>query len=150
MGMKNVKRIEVIVRALVIRGDQILVCMPVDGEYCYLPGGHVEPGESSISAIKREMLEECGVAVDVGELAAVSEERFIQGDKERHEINLVFHVKLSKPTLIVASVEDDIVFDWIGWNDLEPRGFVPKSFFSLGPLHVKHPTTWLGSNGSLV
>jgi 8-oxo-dGTP diphosphatase len=34
-----------------------------------LPGGHVEPGESDVAAVAREVLEETGLVVEVGELA---------------------------------------------------------------------------------
>ena len=41
-----------------------------------IPGGRVEPGESDISAVEREVLEETGLRVEVGALAGTA----LQGD----------------------------------------------------------------------
>ena len=51
------------VRAVVRRGDLLLmVHSPVAGDYKF-PGGGVEPGESAHQALAREVAEECGCAV---------------------------------------------------------------------------------------
>lgn len=147
--MKLPKRIQVIARGLVIRGNAVLVCAPLDGKYCYLPGGKVEPGESSPTALQREFLEECGESIEVGELAAISEERFAQGDKLKHEVNLVFHVKL--PTdAEVRSHAPDIVFRWIAIESVTEENLLPESARKLAMFHVKQPSSiWLGSNSSV-
>jgi len=68
----------------------VLLCRSVKRGYTYLPGGHVEPGEDAASALRRELLEECGLEIDVGPLVAVAEVRFHDGKAPHHEINLVF------------------------------------------------------------
>lgn len=85
--------IEFLARGVLTHVEHILLCRSVEGGYCYLPGGHVEPGESSAEACAREFFEECGLRVDVGACLLVNELRFIQMGVERHEITTVFHVE---------------------------------------------------------
>ena len=59
------------VGGVVIRGDEVLLVRrahaPRQGEWS-LPGGHLELGESLAEAVRREVLEETGVEVEVGPL----------------------------------------------------------------------------------
>ncbi len=59
---------EVCVGAVVCRDDQILLIKranpPQAGKWS-LPGGRVEPGETLLDAVTREVLEETGIAIDV-------------------------------------------------------------------------------------
>lgn len=89
--------IEFIARGLVLRGQHLLVCANRKHGYLYLPGGHVEPGESSAAALVREFKEETGLTVEAGRMMLVSENAFTQRDRLRHEINLVFHVEHPPP-----------------------------------------------------
>jgi len=59
---------EAIVAGVMIKDARILLCHRSPGRRWYpdvwdLPGGHVEPGETSTEALKRELLEELGVSV---------------------------------------------------------------------------------------
>ena len=49
-----------IVRAVMIKDKKLLVAEYI-GHYYFLPGGHVEVGESAESALIRELQEELGV-----------------------------------------------------------------------------------------
>ncbi|KOV22524.1 DNA mismatch repair protein MutT [Streptomyces sp. XY413] len=61
------------VTGIVIEDGQILLLdQDTDGDRSWsLPGGKVEPGETLEEALKREMLEETGVEVEVGRLLYV-------------------------------------------------------------------------------
>jgi ADP-ribose pyrophosphatase YjhB (NUDIX family) len=62
------RRIErVAVRAVALRGDEVLLLRGAAGDYRF-PGGGVDPGETLEESLRRELLEECGAdLVVVGE-----------------------------------------------------------------------------------
>ncbi len=64
------------VAAIILREDAVLLVRrgrePSKGLWG-LPGGLLELGESVEAAVRREVLEECGIEVEVGPLAAIFE-----------------------------------------------------------------------------
>ncbi len=125
------RRIEVIVRGIARHGEHVLVCRSRRG-YSYLPGGHVEFGESFSNALTREFREETGLKTRVLSVIAAGEHRFTQRGKPRHEINIVCHVALKhgKPDAAapppVSSREDDISFEWVPIKRIAATDFRPK------------------------
>lgn len=71
------------VAAVVLRGEDVLLVQrgrePAKGTWG-LPGGLLDLGESVKDGVRREVLEECGVIVDVGRLVAVFEPLERDGD----------------------------------------------------------------------
>lgn len=63
--MDRTERVELTVICLVEDGDRILLQNRVKADWAgyALPGGHVEPGESFVDAVIREMKEETGLNV---------------------------------------------------------------------------------------
>lgn len=60
------------VRAVIVHDGKLLVVRHVhSGSYVALPGGHIDFGEDPVSALKRELVEELGVAPQVGPLLYV-------------------------------------------------------------------------------
>lgn len=122
-------KIEILARGLLVVEGRVLLCRNVEKGYRYLPGGHVEPGESAAAALAREFLEESGITVRVGPLLLTSEHGFVQSGRPRHEMDLVFHVEQPPEEDLFSdwpSLEPDIAFDWvpvgeIAVSDLRPR-----------------------------
>ncbi|MCA9299002.1 MAG: NUDIX domain-containing protein [Phycisphaerales bacterium] len=104
-------QVECIARGVGVTDQKVLVCRDVEGGYCYLPGGHLEFGESLEDALRREYLEECGLPIVVGPLRHVCEQRFLQNGRERHELTLMFHVEHRSGD--VPSLEPEIAFEWL-------------------------------------
>lgn len=81
------------VRALVVR-DGKLLCVNlkreggVTADFWCLPGGGVDPGESLLPALHREMIEETGIAPEIGALLYVQQFR----DDTREHLEFFFHV----------------------------------------------------------
>ncbi len=67
--------VELTVLCLVRDGDRILLQNRVKADWAgyTLPGGHVEPGESFVDAVKREMREETGLEIREPRLAGVKQ-----------------------------------------------------------------------------
>lgn len=65
--------IRVNARGIVLNGDKILLNEFGGGEYYNIPGGGVEPGETIREAVVREVFEEAGLKVSVGDLIYVLE-----------------------------------------------------------------------------
>ena len=63
--MKRSEQVELTVLCLLRQGDRILLQNRVKEDWhgYALPGGHVEPGESVVDAVVREMREETGLTV---------------------------------------------------------------------------------------
>jgi 8-oxo-dGTP pyrophosphatase MutT (NUDIX family) len=121
--MTKPPHIEVLARALVMRGDQVLLCGPQDGDYWYLPGGHVEFDEPAPQALAREFQEELGVTPNVGPCRLIYELRFNQEGRRRHEIGMVFHVE--PPFQDPVAQEPHIRFEWVPLALLVDRDLRP-------------------------
>lgn len=73
--MDKTERAELTVLCLLRRGNQILLQNRVKKDWrgYALPGGHVEPGESIVEAVVREMREETGLTVKAPRLCGVKQ-----------------------------------------------------------------------------
>ena len=63
--MKRIEEVELAVLCMIYDGDRMLLqnCIKRDWRGYTLPGGHVEPGESFVEAVIREMKEETGLDI---------------------------------------------------------------------------------------
>ena len=63
---------------------------PHKAPFYWLPGGGVEPGEIAEEAVRRELIEEAALVIDVRRLLYVSENLFVESGEYRHEVILYF------------------------------------------------------------
>ena len=125
MNEDELAGIEVIARGVCVQGEKILLCKAKGGATTYLPGGHVEFGETGRQALVREVKEELGVDAETGAFLGVVENAFEQHGKPHAEINLVYELKLPAATPARAR-EDWIEFEWrdrAHLDDLLPAAF---------------------------
>jgi ADP-ribose pyrophosphatase YjhB (NUDIX family) len=126
--------VELIARGVLIERGRLLVCRSRKRGHCFLPGGHVEFGETAAAALEREMREELGAPLRAGRFLGVCEASFVQagrsGRRRHHEVNLVF--AMSRPPVgssraaargrpKLASIESKIEFDWLALDQLRGR-----------------------------
>ena len=119
--------IETIARGVAIVGDRLLVCRAKGAETCYLPGGHIEFGETGRTALVREILEELGVSSTTGKFLGVVENSFLQHGKPHAEINLVYELKFESIPEAKAK-EDWIEFVWWPLSALDEANLLPTQF----------------------
>lgn len=120
--------IEYLARALIERDGRILVCRDLEHGHAYLPGGHVEFGESAGEAALRELDEECGLSGEIRAPLLSWEMRFGQGGRRKHELCVVFHVERlgdEEWPENVRSREAHLAFEWIEPAMAEEVGVVP-------------------------
>ena len=118
--------IETIARGVCILGGKVLLCLPKDRSYSYLPGGHIEFGETGREALVREMKEETGLDAIAGDLLGVVESSFVQKGEKHCEINLIYEMKVrGGEGGKVRSCEDWICFDWVDCDKLNSVNLLP-------------------------
>ena len=127
--MDNEHRIEVIARGVCVMDGQLLLCHGKTSGLTYLPGGHVEFGETARQALVREMLEESGRQSETGRFLGCCEHTFLQNGEPHAEINLVFELTVEgvSPLEQVAAAEDWIGFAWHPLDNLAAAHFEPAA-----------------------
>ncbi|MFI5049583.1 MAG: NUDIX domain-containing protein [Gaiellales bacterium] len=85
-------------------------CVIVDGEgrvlmdrthhpdrdvFYWVPGGGLDAGETSEEGLRRELMEEAALEIEVGRLLYVSENLFVESGDYRHEVILYFLARIT-------------------------------------------------------
>jgi len=116
---------ELIVRALVIKDKKILVCQSEGRDYYFLPGGHVEFGETMRAALLRELREEMDARVTMSKFIGGVENLFNQYGRLKHEITFLFHTDIDLTEVI--SKEEHIKFFWFSYEEFIEKNIVPPA-----------------------
>jgi 8-oxo-dGTP diphosphatase len=116
--------IEVIARAIVCTPDGVLLARQHGKSWSFLPGGHLEPGETIAAALARELEEELGLAVTGAVPAGMVEHSYEEDGRRRHELNVVFAVTTGQREF--CSREDHLSFHVVAWKDLGDHEVRPR------------------------
>jgi ADP-ribose pyrophosphatase YjhB (NUDIX family) len=119
---------ELIVRVIIKRGNSVLLCKNVEYKHYFLPGGHVEFGDSLETTIYKEMSEE--LALSESDISNISfkdylENRYEEGGDSRHELNMIFTAEIEEG-VAVTSQEEHIEFAWVQYDALEEMTVLPE------------------------
>lgn len=131
-------KIRVSSRAIIINEDKILLNCFGNGLYYNFPGGGIEENETAKQAVVREVMEESGLTVDVGELVFSLEYepkscKYCFGDA--HHISFFFRCYINKnvspqmPSHTDINPDDPFITSeakWISLSDLNKIPVVPK------------------------
>jgi len=117
--------IETIARGVCVRDGKVLLCKAKGGATTYLPGGHIEFGETGREALVREIKEELGVDATAGDFLGVEENSFLQHGQPHCEINLIYRLELAANASV--ALEQWIEFVWCDLADLSKANLLPKA-----------------------
>jgi 8-oxo-dGTP diphosphatase len=84
-----------------------------------LPGGLVELGETTVEAVKRELMEECGIVIDVVDVAGVLD-RVVHDDAGRvryHYVLVDFLASTASDAVTAGSDADEAC--WVDTGEVE-------------------------------
>lgn len=119
------KNFHYIVRGVIRDGDYFLLCKQRNGDYTFLLGGHIDSGEGAKVALAREIKEEIGANVTVGDFRGAIENAW----DEHSEISLVFDVEhsLTKEVTPIpaSSQEEHLAFLWVHQDELKASNLLP-------------------------
>ena len=144
--MQTQDKIHALSRAAIIHDDKILLCKTLDLEidFYFLPGGHIEHGESAKDALLRELKEETGFACEIKKFLGCLEYSFDPGSNSichNHEYNFIFEAKSEhlKSDRKITCPEKHIELVWISMSSLQEIDFRAEPLRKLLP-------EWLSGN----
>lgn len=139
--MQEKRAVEVIARGVCIVDGKILLCYGRKSGISYLPGGHVEFGETAREALVREIREEMGCSSRATTYLGTCEHQFFQQGEPHTEINLLFTLEIPAltDTTDPAAEESWIGFRWVELAQLQDASFQPDALIAVLPQWIDHP-----------
>ncbi len=146
--MSNPKPPHILARAAIIDQGHVLVCKTLDLEppFYFLPGGHVDKGESIEQALLRELKEEIGIEAKLEHFLGCLEYEFEPGHSSichNHEYNFIFKIETGEMSADVQllSREKNLELLWLPMDQLNEVDFRAEPLVELLP-------KWLGQSDS--
>lgn len=140
--MKN--NIHVLSRAVIFDQDHILICKTRDihPPFYFLPGGHVEHGESVETSLLRELVEETGTECKIKRFLGCLEYSFEPGHSSichNHEYNFIFEVEsdILKMNNKISQLEAHLELLWVPLSKLADIDFRAEPLRALIPEWLK-------------
>jgi len=112
---------------IIIEEDSILTMRYKYGEkeVFALPGGNPDPDECLPEALRRELMEELGVEVKVGEMALCGE--VLWGETRKETLHMLFSAEVTLGRPVINPVETTALeVVWLPFKELENRLLYPN------------------------
>lgn len=137
--------IHVVARCFLTNKDNTVLCRVKDASWYFLPGGHVENGESAKTALARELNEEIGnndytISKFIGICESIFQlnEEFLQ-----QGVDIVYKVDTSDNFAIDPTREDHIEFVEVKTDKLSEYNILPASLKEALIEYVKNGEVFL-------
>ena len=117
--MRKTENTELTVLCLLRDGDRYLLQDRAKKDWpgFTLPGGHVEPGESFVDAVIREMKEETGLTIEAPRLCGVKQFPILDGGEEKGRYIVFLFTAERYSGALVSSQEGQM--HWVKESDLK-------------------------------
>ena len=142
----NKNNIHVLSRGVIIDQDHILLCKTLDLliSFYFLPGGHVEHGESASTSLLRELMEETGAKCKIKRFLGCLEYSFEPGHSSlchNHEYNFIFEAESESLKIgnQIPQLEAHIELLWMPLRRLSEIDFRAEPLRELVPQWLKTP-----------
>ena len=129
----NKNNVHVLSRGVIIDQGHILLCRTLDPpiSFYFLPGGHVEHGESVERSLLRELMEETGSHCKIKRFLGCLEYSFEPGYSSichNHEYNFIFEAESEslKSNHKILQLETHIELIWVPLHQLSEIDFRPE------------------------
>ena len=119
-------QLHILARAVIRRGNTVLLARAKGQANTFLPGGHLETGESLKTCVARELQEELGLEAQVGSYLGMVEHTW-DAAETHYELNHLFETSLPalKGTNPVPSLESHLTFFWAELGALSEYSLEP-------------------------
>jgi 8-oxo-dGTP diphosphatase len=123
-SMENIK-FHRLARAVIIKNDSILVAKVVGHDHTFLPGGHIELGESAHTALQREIREEIRIEIIINGFVGDIEHHWESEGVRHFELNHLFKVELLTEDEQIVSQGNDLSFFWVKLDEQHQYNLEP-------------------------
>ena len=131
-------RTVLVAAGIVVEGGRVLLTQRKAGTHLEgaweFPGGKVEPGEDPREALRRELAEELGIEVRVGEIVDVTFHKYEEAEKA---VLLLFFEAERTAASPEPEARDVAAFTWATASELEPSRFPPADVAVLRKVSAK-------------
>ena len=120
------------VGGIAVHDGRLLVEHNVRHGFCFVPGGRVEYGENAVQALSRELDEEIGGNVQIGQLAIVADNLFELDAIRYQEVGMYFMMEFPQGHRILGregkfeAEEPNLVYQWLPLDELEEAELYPR------------------------
>jgi 8-oxo-dGTP pyrophosphatase MutT (NUDIX family) len=141
-------KFHLIARAVILDKNRILLARQKGMSNTFLPGGHIETGESAVTALQREIREELGLSLKVESFLGCVEAGWEDEKRHNFEVNLIFRAGLQNQNSDISpeSCEEHLEFLWSAVDDLDKNNLRPLPLRKMiSGYAAGDSATWWGS-----